>query len=328
MKMLLLAASLFALPASAETLHVSHESGAQYATIQAAVNALPDSGGDIDIAPGIYREKLAVLRNTVHLHGTGATPADTVIVYGDSAATAGGTFKSFSVDVAGDDFRADNLTIQNDYWLDPSHAPSQAVALAITGDRAVLSHVRLLGHQDTLYANKGPSPDKSMGGRMARQVFSDCYIEGHVDFIFGNAKAWFERCELHGLPHSEVMFTAQSKNAPAEDSAYVFDHCTLTADPTAQALWLGRAWRPWATVIFLHADIEAPLMAAGWREWHPGETHTLLTATYAEYRSTGPGANPAAREPFSHQLTDAEAAKWSLDAFFAHDTAWIPETAR
>ncbi len=309
-------------PVQAGALKVSASDTAAYHTVQAAVDALPDTGGDIDIAPGAYREKIVISKSGVRLHGTGAKPEDTVLVYGDSAANAGGTFKSYSVLAAGDDFHADNLTIQNDYWLNPNNKPSQAVALNLTGDRAVLTHVRLLGHQDTLYANKGP------GGRMSRQYFSDCYIEGHVDFIFGNAKAYFQNCHIHGLTHPSVMYTAQSKNSPAEDSAYVFDHCTLTAEPGAQDIALGRAWRTYATVIFLDTDMQANVIKAGWREWTPGKTNTLPFAYYAEYRSTGPGANPTGREPYSLQLTDAQAASWRLEAFYKGDTAWIPQTAR
>ena len=309
-------------PALADTLKFSHEAGAQYATVQSAVDALPDTGGDIDIAPGTYREKIVIAKNGVHLHGTGARPEDTVLVYGDGASNAGGTFKSYSVLASGDDFHADDLTIQNDYWLNPDNKPSQAVALNLTGDRAVLTHVRLLGHQDTLYANKGA------GGRMSRQFFSDCYIEGHVDFIFGNAKAYFQNCRIHGLAHSSVMYTAQSKNTPTDDSAYVFDHCTLTAEAGAQDIALGRAWRTYATVIFLDTDMQADIIKAGWREWTPGKTNTLPFAYYAEYKSTGPGANPTGREPYSLQLTDTQAAAWRLDAFYKGDTAWIPQNVR
>lgn len=315
MKMLVLAAIVAAGGAQAAALKVAHDDPRAYAMIEAAVAALPERGGEIVLAPGVYREKLHIAKSGVHLRGAGAKPQDVVIVWGDGAATAGGTFKSSTLEASGDDFRLDNLTVENDYSKNPANVPSQAVALSVTGDKDVFSHIRLIGAQDTLYANKGPK------GRMARQYFSDCYIEGHVDFIFGNAKAYFERCELHGIAHQSVMYTAQSKNAPDEDSAYVFEHCKLTADPAAANISLGRAWRPYATVIFLNTDIEAAVIPEGWREWHPGETETLKTATYAEYNSTGPGANPAAREPLSHQLTAAEAAKWSRAAFFGD---WTP----
>lgn len=303
--------------ACADTLRVDHNAQAAYQSIGSAIDALPEEGGEIAIAPGIYREKLFITKRGVHLWGSGKTAQDTVIVFGDSAITAGGTSKSYTVSVSGDDFSASNLTIQNDYWLNSANPPSQAVALMLTSDRAVLSHVRLLGHQDTLYANKGAN------GRMARQYFSDCYIEGHVDFIFGNAKAFFERCQVHGLAHPEVMYTAQSRNAANEDSGYVFDHCLFTADAGAGEITLGRPWRAYATVVLLHADIRAPVMATGWREWHPGKTSLLPTTFYAEYRSVGPGANPATRTPYSHQLTDSEVARWTLAEFFNHDIDWI-----
>ncbi len=323
MKTIMIAVAAFALCACSITgqagpVVVSHDDPSAFHTIQSAIDAMPSQGGAILIAPWTYREKLTIGKNGIPLRGTGADPRDTVIVYGDCAAAVGGTFKTPTLYAAGDDFHLTNLTVQNDCWLHPENKPSQAVALAVTGDKAVITHVRLLGAQDTLYANKGPN------GRMSRQYYADCYVEGHVDFIFGNAKAFFERCELHGIAHRSVMYTAQSKNSPDEDSAYVFDHCTLTADPAAEHITLGRAWRPYATVIFLNTRMDAPVIPEGWREWHPGTTDTLRTAYYAEYNSTGPGASPSTREPYSHQLTDAEAAKWSLRAFFDDDLSWLP----
>ncbi|WP_445219951.1 pectinesterase family protein [Bradyrhizobium sp. Pa8] len=307
--------------ANAEELLVSQSGDMAYRSVQEAIDALPARGGDILIAPGIYREKVKVVRPGVHIKGTGKKPEDTVVVYGDGAIKVGGTVHSATMDASGDDFRLDNLTIQNDYSLNPANPPSQGVALAITGDKDVVTRVRLLGAQDTLFANKRPN------ARTARQYFSDCYIEGHVDYIFGNAKAYFQRCELHGIANQAVVYTAQSKDSPDEDSAYVFDHCTLTADRAARAIALGRPWRRYATVIFLSTEMNAPVIADGWSEWDLGKTNRLKTAYYAEYQSTGIGANLRGREPYSHRLTDSEAKQWSLKAFFADDTNWLPSSS-
>ncbi|MDD1523505.1 pectin esterase [Bradyrhizobium sp. WBAH42] len=304
--------------AYAQPLLVSHAENAAYHSVQQAIDALPAEGGDVRIAPGIYREKVKISKSGVHLSGTGSKPENTVIVYGDGAINVGGTARSATLDANGDDFRLENLTIQNDYALNPANPPSQAVALSLTGDRDVVTRVRLLGAQDTLLAGKGPN------GRMSRQYFSNCYIEGHVDFVFGNAKAWFRKCELHGIANQAVVFTAQSKAAPDEDSGYVFDHCTLSADPAARDIALGRPWRPYATVVFLSTKIDAQVIPEGWREWDRGKTNNLSTSYYAEYRSFGVGANPLGRESYSHQLTDGESAKWSLTAFFAGATDWLP----
>jgi len=290
--------------------------GGAYATVQAAVDAVPADGGTLELAPGEYREKLEIAKPNVRLIGKGKRPQDVVLVWSDGAITAGGTFKSASVNVSGDGFRARNLTIQNDYHLKDAR-PSQAVALAITADRAVLEKVRLLGAQDTLYAaSKKTAP--------SRQYFKDCYIEGHVDFIFGDAKAFFDRCHIHGIAHETVMITAQSKVRPDQDSAYVFDRCRITADAGVGELWFGRAWRPYATVIFMRTRIDAKLHPEGWREWTPGKTETLNTATYAEYASTGQGASPSTREPRSRQLPPEQAKAWSRDVFLARPDGWRP----
>jgi pectinesterase len=302
---------------AAETrLKVSADPRAAFHTIQGAIDALPAQGGRIDIAPGHYREKIAVKKKGVRLVGRGRGPQDVVVVWSDSAKTAGGTFQSYTMNVEADGFMARNLTIQNDYHL-TGGPQAQAVALAVTGDQAVFDRVRLLGAQDTLYA-------ASRKTKPSRQYFKNCYIEGHVDFIFGDAKAFFDRCELHALAHDGVLITAQSKSRPDQDSAYVFDRCVITADPQAQNIYLGRAWRPYATVVFMRSRMLAPVQPDGWREWTPGKTQTLATAYFAEFASSGPGARPQAREPQSHQLTASQAAGWSKKVFLAGDDRWAP----
>jgi pectinesterase len=284
--------------AFAVTVTVGNPKLYQYQSVQAAIDALPESGGTVEIYGGVHREKLVIAKPNVKLVGRskGDRPEHVVLVWGDSHISAGGTGKSASVWASGDGFEAHNLTIQNDYHLHNAEK-SQAVALRLTADRAVLTNVRLLGAQDTLYA-ASKSPDSP-----SRQYFRDCYIEGHVDFIFGDAKAYFDRCHIHGIANEIVMITAQSKVKPEQDSAYVFDRCRITADPGVKELWLGRAWRPYATVVFLRTRIDAPLQPAGWREWTPGTTDTFRTATYREYQSTGQGASVATRDPASRQLT-------------------------
>ena len=300
-----------ALAQAAAELQVSAEAPGAQRSVQAAIDALPETGGTIRIAPGVWREKLTIAKSGVTLIGTGLRPEDTVLVFDDSAKSAGGTGKSATLSASGDDLRIGNLTVQNDWWLNPANPPSQAVALLLTGDRAVLSRVRLLGHQDTLYANGG------------RQYFFDSYIEGHVDFIFGNANAYWENCRIHGLAGAEVMITAQSRDAPDKESAYVFDRATITADADAGPVWLGRPWRDYSRVIFLDSHMDALVHPEGWREWTPGTTNKLPTTFYAEHASSGPGASPATRAPTSHQLSAEEADRWRLEAFFGGDTAWI-----
>jgi len=281
--------------------------GTVYPSLGAAIEALPATGGEILLSPGEYREKLTVAKSHVTLRGLGRRPDDVTLVWGDSALTAGGTVKSASLTVTGDDFRATNLTIQNDYELRVV-TRSQAVALSVSGDRAVFERVRLLGAQDTLHAATKkcaaePCPT-------SRQIFRDCYIEGHVDFIFGDSKAYFDRCHIHAIAHPEILITAHARTAPDQDRAYVFDRCRLTSDPGAAAIYFGRPWRDYARVIFLDTQLDAAIHPEGWREWTPGKTDRLKVAWYAEHGSKGLNAKQDTREPHAIRLTGAEARQW------------------
>ncbi|MDG5489694.1 pectinesterase family protein [Sphingomonas sp. BGYR3] len=308
-----------AAPDPVARLRVSLSVPGAHRTVAAAIAALPPQGGVIRIDRGLWREKLAITAANVTLVGLGDRPEDTVITWDDSSQKAGGTVRSATLTVSGDRFRMGNLTVRNDWALRPDAYPTQAVALALTGDRAVLDHVRLDGHQDTLFAGKGP------GGRLSRHYFGNSRISGHVDFIFGNANAYFSRCALHGNAGSTVMITAHSRNADDDPSAYVFDRCTITADADAGPIWLGRSWRDYARVIFLDTRMDAPVAPGGWREWTPGTTDRLKTSYYAEYRSTGRGAPPPPRVATAHRLSREQAAQWRRDQFFGGDTGWIDE---
>ncbi len=305
---------------------VAADGSGDFTSVQAAVDALFDGGGTVTIKPGTYRELVKVTKPNVHFEGDAHDPARVVIVYDNSAAAAGGTLKSATMMVNADDFSARGITIANDFWTRhpvPGVA-AQAVALSVTGDRAVFRNVRLLGHQDTLYA-AGKGCASELGPCLAaRQYFADCYIEGHVDFIFGDAQAYFRDCEIHALARKTVYLTAQSRRYTEQASGYVFDRCRITAEPGIERLFFGRPWRPYGTVVFMNTRIDAPLDPAGWSEWHPGETHSLETATYREFRSTGPGANDGARDPHSRQLSTAEAKQYSLKQFLGGADHWNP----
>ncbi len=275
-------------------------------------------GAVISIAPGVYREVLKIDKPNIHLRSPYSDPSKTVIVFDNSAGTSGGTFRSATVFVNGDNFLAENLTFANDFNRTHPQLPqgSQALAVAVTGDRAVFRNMRFLGNQDTVYAAK------------KRQYFVDSYIEGNVDFIFGDARAVFENCEIRSNRKSGGYITAQGKSDAQQDNGYVFNHCRLTAGPGVQHVWLGRPWRPYATVIFLNTEMGDFIEPAGWREWHPGETHYLDTVFYAEYNSSGPGAHPGERDPHTRRLSAAEAAQYETRRYLAGADGWDPTTVR
>jgi polygalacturonase len=292
-------------PAEDHTMYVAADGTGDFSSIQQAIDRARENGAVISIAPGTYREVLTITKPGIVLRAGRPDPSKVVIVSNKSAGDSGSTFNSATVNIKADGFRAENLTFSNDFnatHLQLSQG-SQALALSITGDRAAFRNVRLLGNQDTLYVgSKGCNPGNGEPCPPTRQYFADCYIEGNVDFIFGDGKAWFENCEIHSTAHNGGYITAQGKHYVGEDSAFVFDHCRLTAAPGVKDVWLGRPWRPFATVTFANTEMGDHIAASGWREWHPGETHYLDTVSYAEYRSSGPGAHPGDRDPHAHLL--------------------------
>ena len=299
------------------------ESTTEYPTIQMAMDHAPDAGTGrvfVDIAPGVYHERVIVTQNRprMTLIGSGSSPSDVVITNSLNAKQAGGTFFTETVEINGAEFEADNLTIENS-----AGNTGQAVAVAVRSDRAIFKHVRFLGHQDTLFADFG------------RQFYTDCYIAGGVDFIFGNAAAVFDHTEIHAL--APGYLTAQSRTKPDEPTGYVISNSRVTSSigdaadlgtrrpgsPTGGTTSLGRPWRPYSRVIYLNTELPADVLPAGWNNWNTSGPST--TAFYAEYNSKGPGASPATRVPWSHQLTPAEARQYQPAIFLRGTDHWNPE---
>jgi pectinesterase len=283
----------------------------------------------IEIAPGTYHERVIITQNHTNITflGMGKSPEDVVVTNSLNAKQAGGTFFTETVEINGTGFEADNITFEN-----TAGNTGQAVAVANRADRSIFKHCRFLGHQDTLFADYG------------RQYYVDSYIEGGVDFIFGNAAAVFDHTELHA--NGPGYLTAQSRTAPDQTTGYVIlsskvtssinreaspmDAATPGAKSSASAhntTALGRPWRPYSRVIYINTELPADLNPAGWNNWNNPANEK--TAYYAESNSTGPGAitnaGPSTRVPWSHQLTPAEAKQYLPANFLRGNDNWNPE---
>lgn len=239
------------------------------------------------IKPGIYKEKLTILGPVTNVTFIGQSPENTIITYNDFASKDNmGTFETYTLKVLGSSLTFKNLTIQNS-----AGQVGQAVALHAEGDRLVFENCRFLGNQDTMFAS----------GENSRQLYKNCYIEGTVDFIFGSATAVFDHCQIHAKSNSYI--TAASTPAWVE-YGYVFKDCKITASEEVTELYLGRPWRDFAKTVFINTEIDAPILPEGWHNW--GRENAEETVFYAEYGSSGPGANAESRVDWSYQLSDED----------------------
>jgi pectinesterase len=296
--------------------HVSPESTGttasrdDFPTIQMAMDHAPEPGPGgrlyLHIAPGIYHERVFVTQNrprTTFL-GAGEKPEDVVITASQNAKSAGGTFFSSTVEIDASGFEADSVTFEN-----AAGHTGQAVAVTVRSDRSIFKRCRFLGDQDTLFADYG------------RQYYTDSYIEGGVDFIFGNAAAVFDDDELHVVRPGSL--TAQSRTSPEQNTGYIFRHARITtADLGNQSFYLGRPWRPFSRVVFLSTDMPSGLNPEGWAPWRQGGS--IENAFYGERGSFGPGARTASRLTGTHLLNAAMASRFAPEIFLAGADHWNP----
>ena len=298
---------------------VAKDGSGNYKTIQEAINAVRDLSQQqvkILIKNGTYYEKLVIPTWKTNISLIGESRDSTIIsnddysgkLYKNGNDPYGkdkfSTFTSYTLLVEGNDFIAQNLTIRN-----TAGRVGQAVALHVSGDRCKVENCVLSGNQDTLYTATSSS----------RQYYKDCYIEGTTDFIFGEATVVFQNCVIKSLVNSYI--TAASTR-PGQKFGYVFLSCKLIADTAAKKVFLGRPWRPYAKTVFINTEMGAHILKEGWDNWkNPANEKTVL---YAEYNSTGPGADISSRVKWSRQLTRKEAQEYTLNKIFAGKEAWLP----
>jgi pectinesterase len=284
---------------------VASDGSGNFKTVEEAINAVPDfrkNQTTIFIKAGTYKEKLVIPKSKSNLKLFAEDALSTRITFDDYASKKNkfgeemGTTGSTSVYIFADDFVAENITFENS-----SGPVGQAVAVRVDADRVKFLNCRFLGFQDTLY----PFGEKS------RQYYKNCYIEGTVDFIFGWSTAVFDECTIFCKKGGYVTAASTLETTPY---GFVFLNCRITGDAEENSFYLGRPWRPFAKTVFINCYLDKQIKPEGWHNWNKPDAEK--TSFYAEYNSTGPGANKTSRVSWSHQLTEAEAKEYTLEKIF------------
>lgn len=245
---------------NAKTVTVGGAGTCDYTSIQAALDANESSAAEpliIKIAPGIYTEKVTVDKPWVSFQPLDSDGGEILIeesYYSSNTFDANGTFvPQDDYDLGTDQcgtvlltsnatgFSATGITFQNSYNVDDHTGEGEqtpAVAFGSVADKVYLKNCNFIGRQDTLYLH----------GSGSRVQVENCYIEGTVDFIFGDADAYFTGCELHMAAFAgrdTGYFTAA--NTKKGNVGFVFNDCTLTVDESYNVddstVSLGRPWQ-------------------------------------------------------------------------------------
>jgi len=316
-----------------DTLVVAADGSGDYDTVQAAIDAVPSDGRQytVLIEPGTYHEVITVPASKENLLIKGdTTDASKVVITAERAhgmtnpatgqpygtqGSAVATIKATGVTVA-------NVTIQNTF--DPADHPevgpydTQAVALAAMGDRQTFSQDRLISRQDTVLA-KAP-----VATGQYRQYFVGSYIEGSVDFIFGNATAVFDRCNIAMLNWVGGTVLAPNTDKSQKYGILITGSEIFTNGVPANTMYLGRPWHNTADV-WPEAVVRDTTIHSGITTAHPWTDMTTdyswSQARFKEYGNYGLGQGVGANAP---QMSDSEAADYTAQKYLAGTDGWSP----
>ncbi|KAK2764278.1 hypothetical protein FQN54_008970 [Arachnomyces sp. PD_36] len=267
-----------------ECLTVSVDGEGEYSSFADAVGAVAETGGDacIFLYPGTYEGQVAIdYENSGNLTIYGSTmetsnyKQNTALVTNTlSSPDAGSLDASATLLLESDNVSIYNVNFENGYG-----EGAQAVAVSASGNNLGFYGCAFYGYQDTLYAKDN------------NQYYSNCYIEGAVDFIFGAAGAWFGECTV--ASNGGGYITANSREEEDDTSWYVFDHSTITAAEGISVdgeVYLGRPWRGLSRVIYQNSELTAVVHPEGWTTMAEG-----ATPVYEEWENTGDGSDTSER---------------------------------
>jgi len=291
---------------------VAKDNSGNFTTVQHAISAVPDGNSKwfiIYIKNGVYKEKLKIEAAKSFIHIIGESNKDTILTYDDCKNTAGSTASSASVTIIANDFIADNITFENSFdYFNSNLGDRQAVAALLRGDRQVFNNCRFLGNQDTLFL------------RIGRQYLKNCYIQGHIDFIFGNGTTVFDNCEIHSLYKQGTSITASSTFESTE-FGFIFLNCNITGDvkyKDSSSVFLGSPWHESAikvpmksNTVYINCKLGDHIHPEGWTSMSGvfPKTERLW-----EYKNTGSGAK---KNKSRKQLSSIDAKKYTLSNIFS-----------
>ena len=232
----------------------------QYQSIQAALDNNKSSLKDrliLEIEPGEYREKVTVNLPGVTFKNADSTGKNKVIIrasyYSSNNFDANGVFHpkdaydlgtdqsaTVIINASGTGFSAYGITFQNDYNITDhlgENEQTPAVAFNSKADKITIHDSSFIGRQDTLY----------LQGDGNRVVIVNSYIEGTVDFIFGNADAYIKDSYIYMTyfpGRKSGYFTAP--NTAKGYTGLVFDNSTFGVSedyPSKSNIYLARPWQ-------------------------------------------------------------------------------------
>ncbi|KAJ0048256.1 hypothetical protein Pint_15870 [Pistacia integerrima] len=288
----------------------------QFQSVQDAVDSVPEHNTMsvlIQISAGYYIEKVVVPVTKPYITFQGSGRESTVIEWHDRACDRGPdgqqlrTYQTASVTVFANYFSARNISFKN---TAPAPLPGmqgwQAAAFRISGDKAYFSSCGFFGAQDTLCDDAG------------RHYFKECYIEGSIDFIFGNGRSMYKDCELHSIATRFGSIAAHDRKSPEEKTGFAFVRCKVTG---TGPLYVGRAMGQYSRIVYSYTYFDDLVAHGGWDDWDH-VSNKNKTAFFGVYKCWGPGAANVRGVSWAREL-DFKTAHPFIRESFVNGRHWI-----
>ncbi|KFK29934.1 hypothetical protein AALP_AA7G197300 [Arabis alpina] len=299
---------------------VAKDGSGNFTTINDALKAMPakyQGRYTIYIKQGVYDESVIVDKKKANVTMVGDGSQKTIVTGNKSNAKKLRTFLTATFVAQGEGFMAHSMGFRNTAGPE-GH---QAVAIRVQSDRSVFLNCRFEGHQDTLYAYTH------------RQYYRSCVIIGTIDFIFGDAAAIFQNCDIFirkGLPGQKNTVTAQGRVDKFQTTGFVIHNCTIAPNEDLKPAkaefksYLGRPWKSHSRTVVMESTIEDVIDPVGWLRWQETD-FAINTLSYAEYKNDGPRGATGSRVkwPGFRVINKEEAMKYTVGPFLQGE--WIHE---
>ncbi|CAI0551731.1 unnamed protein product [Linum tenue] len=290
-----------------------------FKTVQDAINSIPSNNNrwtKIHLQSGTYVEQVTIPHDKPCIFLEGEGRKSTIITYNDHSQTdKSATFSSYPPNVIGK-----GITFQVISRLIALYRAGVVPALAarVYGDKSAFYDCGFVGVQDTLWDAAG------------RHYFSNCYVEGAVDFIFGRGQSFYEvhvlhscTCTLHFCLTFHELIASHGRENANDPSGFVFSGGRVEDGAPGVHTLLGRAYRKYSRVIFQSTYLSAAIDPRGWDAWHyAGQEQNFV---YVEADCRGPGADKSKRVPWEKNLDPRDPSllrQFSKEVFVDQD-GWI-----
>jgi pectin methylesterase-like acyl-CoA thioesterase len=281
---------------------LGHAPSADFATLQAALDFIPAGNKaptTILLKNGTYHE-IIHFTNKHNIAIVGQDRKKTILAYPNNnkfnSDTSGGLYRRGMLLAQ----RCNDITLANMTFHNTTpRGGTQAESIILNGtatSRAIVANCDLISFQDTLQIN-------------GQGFVSNCYIEGDVDFMWGNGPVFFENCTCT-TTRSKAYYT-QIRNRP-DKRGYIYYHCTFNGAPGIVDEFLARIdprTFPASEVVLIDCTLTNAVNPVGWKLDNATEAPSVHFWEFNSHDPDGKPVDTSKRLPASRQLKQPEDAQ-------------------